>query len=149
MRRRVLFANDPAIPVKNFDLARRTLEILRKNRPDTDMVTTGKEPRENVPVIMNACDVLILTSLYEGSPMVIKEAMACNLPIVSTDVGDVREITGGTANCFVASRSPAEMAARMVQIFDSGRRTDGRERIGHLDIDNVARRILEVYKEAR
>ncbi len=96
---------------------------------------------------MNACDVLVMTSIHEGSPMIIKEAMACNLPIVSVDVGDVKEVIGKTKNCFVTSRDPREIADKVVQVLRSNKRSDGRENIRHLKIQTIAERIINVYKE--
>ncbi len=147
-RRRMLFANNPAIPLKQFQLAERVFDLVRKTCPETDLVVLGKEPRERVPLFMNACDVLILTSLTEGSPNVVKEAMACNLPIVSTDVGDVREVIGATPSCFVVSGGADEMAARIIGIFSSGQRSNGFAAIQSLSAEAVARRTLEVYRAA-
>jgi glycosyltransferase involved in cell wall biosynthesis len=145
-RRRVLFANNPAIPFKQFGLAQKAVESVRKTKPDLDLVATYKEPREHVPLYMNACDILILTSLFEGSPNVVKEAMACNLPVVSVDVGDVREVIGKAENCFVVSKDPSEIAERIIKILDSGERSNGREYIKPLSMEIIAKRTIDVYK---
>jgi glycosyltransferase involved in cell wall biosynthesis len=98
-------------PEKRFDLVVAAVELLRATRPEVQLVVADSEPHERMPLFMNACDVLILASEGEGSPMVIKEAMACNLPIVSVDVGDVAEVIGRTAGrtspiegCFLVER---------------------------------------------
>ncbi len=145
--KRILFANDSNIPVKQFSLARKVFNIVKEKHHNTELVVTNKYPREAMPLYMNACDALILTSLHEGSPNVIKEAMACNLPIVSVDVGDVREVVKDTKNCFIASRDPAEMAERIIRIFGSGERSNGRECIGHLEINTIARKIIDAYEK--
>ena len=146
-RKTVLFANDPTLPVKQFALARKAVDLVKKKIAGIDLVTTGDEPREKIPLYMNACDVLILTSLHEGSPMVVKEAMACNLPVVSVDVGDVRQVIGTTKNCFVTSRNPQEMAERIIQVINSGERSNGRENICHLEIKEISKQIIRVYKQ--
>lgn len=145
-KRYILFANNHQIPVKNFALAKEAFEIVRRKIPHSELVVLSNEPRDKVPLYMNACDVLILTSFHEGSPMVIKESMACNLPIVSVDVGDVKEVIKDTKNCFITSRNPNEIAEWIIQILNSGERSNGREHIGHLEINKVARRIIEVYQ---
>ena len=99
-----------------------------------------------MPLYMNACDVLILASEAEGSPMVIKEAMACNLPIVSTDVGDVAEVIGGTAGCFLAEPMIPALAARLGQALDFGGRTAGRAAIMPLALDAIAGRLEALYR---
>ena len=92
-----------------------------------------------------------MTSFSEGSPNVIKEAMACNCPIVSTDVGDVREVFGETEGCYIScpdSFKVAEEIKKALEFANTKRRTNGRQRIIDLGLDSesVAGRIVEVYK---
>ncbi|NPA90798.1 MAG: glycosyltransferase family 4 protein [Chloroflexi bacterium] len=110
------------------------------------VAATG-EPHHRVPLYMNAADVLVLVSEAEGSPMVIKEAMACNLPIVAKDVGDVREVIGDTPGCFICDGSVEGTAQAIEQALRFGRRTNGRERVRHLSLEASARRVREVYEE--
>jgi glycosyltransferase involved in cell wall biosynthesis len=97
---------------------------------------------------MSACDALVLTSMAEGSPMVIKEAMGCNLPIVSVRVGDVPEVIGGTPGCHLVARDPREIAAKLVEVLREPRRTTGRQQIAHLSHERIAERVLAVYLRA-
>jgi len=103
-------------------------------------------PQEEVNLFYNAADVLLLTSFHEGSPNVIKEAMACNCPIVSTDVGDVRDIIENTEGCYITTFQPEDIADKIKRALEYGQRTKGRENIKHLDINTVAQRIIKVYK---
>jgi glycosyltransferase involved in cell wall biosynthesis len=96
---------------------------------------------------MNAADVLILASEAEGSPMVIKEAMACNLPVVSVDVGDVAEVTRGTAGCFVVERNVEALRAGVEAALAFGQRTLGRAAIMPLSLDAIAAQIEAIYRE--
>ena len=96
---------------------------------------------------MNACDVLILTSNGEGSPMVIKEAMACNLPIVSVRVGDVPEVINNTAGCYICAQDSKDIAEKLSLALARGHRTNGREKIAHMEIGAISRRILSLYNE--
>jgi len=134
-------------PEKRFDLVAAAVGQLRAARPGVELVVAEAEPHERMPLFMNACDVLVLASEAEGSPMVIKEAMACNLPIVSVDVGDVAEIISGTAGCYLARREPADLAAQIGNALDFGRRTAGREAIMPLSLDAIAARLERVYQE--
>ena len=144
----VLFAGDYWRPEKRYDLVEAAMEIVQRELPEAELVLLTKKPHDVVPSYMSACDVLILTSALEGSPMVVKEAMACNLPIVSVAVGDVPEVIGETPGCAVVVRDPAAIATRLVKVLREPRRTDGRTRIDHLRHDRIARRILEVYNHA-
>ena len=95
-------------------------------------------------------DALLLTSVSEGSPQVIKEALACGLPIVSVDVGDVKERTDGVEGCYVASsRDPEELAGLLKTALSFDGRTKGREALlrDGLTSDAVAGRLLDVYKK--
>ena len=94
---------------------------------------------------MNAADVLLFTSFWEGSPNVVKEAMACNLPIVSVRVGDVPEVIGNAHNCYLADYDPADLAAKVKCVLASGERSNGRQFVEHLRVENVARKLNDIY----
>ena len=96
---------------------------------------------------MNACDALVLTSEAEGSPNVVKEAMACNIPVVATDVGDVREIISHTDGCYLCKMEPPDIARKLQSALSFGERTNGREAVAHLELDAVSRRIIDVYEQ--
>jgi len=134
-------------PEKRFDLVEAAMALLRHRRPSARLVVAEHEPHERMPLFMNACDVLVLASEAEGSPMVIKEAMACNLPIVSVDVGDVAEVIGGTAGCFLAGRDPGSLAEKLAAALDFGARTQGREAILPLSLEAIAARLETIYRQ--
>jgi glycosyltransferase involved in cell wall biosynthesis len=98
---------------------------------------------------MNACNVLLLTSKHEGSPTVVKEALACNLPIVSVDVGDVRQQFAGVPGCVISDNdSPQCIAQALIEVLQYPREISGRERMLTLDEQLVARRVIAVYERA-
>lgn len=132
-------------PEKRFDLVEQAVERVIHELPDAELVLVTQKPHDVVPIYMSACDALVLTSDVEGSPMVIKEAMACNLPIVSVRVGDVAEVIADTPGCALAERDPSDIARHLIEVLRAPRRTDGRSRIGHLAHDVIARQVLDVY----
>jgi teichuronic acid biosynthesis glycosyltransferase TuaC len=142
----VLFAADPQVPVKRFPLARAVSDCLAKRDPAVELLVVSREPQERLALYMSACDTLVFPSYQEGSPNVIKQAMACNLPIVATDVGDVRQIIGSTAGCCVCNPSVTEFAERIANILLNRPRTNGRDQIRHLDSTIVSSRVIEVYE---
>jgi glycosyltransferase involved in cell wall biosynthesis len=145
----VLFAADPARPVKQFELAVAAVEYARSGIPNVRLVVCNDALPNEIPLWLNAADVLILTSATEGSPNVVKEAMACNLPIVSVDVGDVAEIVAGTRHCCVCGRDPRQLGTALVDVLRSlSERSDGRERSSDLDLPVIARRLLTIYEDA-
>ena len=96
---------------------------------------------------MHAVDAALMTSHSEGSPQFIKEVMACGCPLVSVDVGDVKEITAGVDGCYLVSRGPKEIAEKLQLAIDFKERTQGRQRIVELGLGNqkIAEKIVAIY----
>ena len=105
--------------------------------------------RDQVNALMYNCDALLLTSKTEGSPQVIKEAMACGCPIVSVDVGDVAERVSGVEGCYVVrTREPKDIAEALKNALAYEGKTNGRERIQEMGLSNdqVAERLIAIYE---
>lgn len=142
----IIFLSEPGRPEKNFWLAESAVKLLGEKRAELRRIH-GIKPEE-VCMWMNAADLLLLTSKWEGSPNVIKEAMACNCPIVYTDAGDARQVIGKTAGCFLTTYRPEDAAAAIREALAFNARTDGRKRIMELKLDSVsvARSIISLYE---
>lgn len=140
----IIFVANPERYEKNYLLAKKAVELTDNN--NVELNTVSNLDQKIIPYYMNAADILLFTSLWEGSPNVIKEAMACNCPIVSTDVGDVREVISNTEGCYICSYDPADVAEKIKMALDFGTRTNGRENIKYLEINIIAKRIINVYK---
>ena len=146
-KRYILFSGAFDNEVKNATLAQQVVEELHDYKDE--LLELKGFSREEVILLMCATDAFLMTSFTEGSPQVIKEAMACGCPIVSVDVGDVRERTEGVEGCFVAAtRDPKELAALLQKAFAFKGKTKGRERLIEDGLDNrrVAQRLVEIYK---
>ena len=139
----VLFSGAFDNSVKNAPLAKAAMTLV----PEAELMELRGYSRPQVALLMQAADALLLTSFMEGSPQVIKEAMACGCPVVSVDVGDVRDRVHGLAGCFVMDRTAESLAKGLQEALAFGRRTEGRQRIisDGLTNDAVAVRIREVY----
>jgi glycosyltransferase involved in cell wall biosynthesis len=122
-----------------------TLDLLQAHRPEAELVVVSGQPHGVVPTYMNACDALLLISTYEGSPMVVKEALACNLPVVASDVGDVAQMIGDVLGCALCDGTPADAARKLGQVLGQGRLTRGREAVAALSLDQSARQVSAVY----
>ena len=142
----VIFVSDPARPEKQFGLAEEAVRLLYDE--SVRLVPVFDKPHSEIVDYMCAADVLIMTSANEGSPNVIKEAMACNCPIVVTDVGDVRWVTEGVDGTYVSNTfEPEELAGLLNKALEFGARTRGRNRIVDLGLtsDMVAQRLIRIY----
>ncbi len=145
----VLFAGNPELAVKNHPLAEATLARLARDRPGVRLRVAWGNPPDEMPLFMSAADALLLPSRSEGSPNVVKEAMAAELPVVATPVGDVSELLAGVPGCSVCPADPAELAVGLAAALDHGRTPDARVAVAPLDIAEIARRTIEVYERVR
>lgn len=103
--------------------------------------------RHQVAMLLCGCDMLLLPTKSEGSPQVVKEAMACNCPVVATDVADIAHLLHGVKNSYATSFDPADIADKMERVIKSGERSDGLYRIQALRLSNpeVAETIHRIY----
>lgn len=146
----ILFGGSPTNPIKQYWLAQQAVSLVNQSHAEPiDLVTIKNEPHERVPLYMNACDLLLLTSVSEGSPMVIKEALACNVPIVSLDVGDVKERISDVNGCIVClDDKPETIALSITSVLRQGKRISGAEAVRSLDERRLAVKIQKIYQKA-
>ncbi len=145
--RHVLFPYPPGREVKDYPRAERVVERVRDRFDDpVELQTVSGVPHDLMPYYFNAADVLLLTSKREGSPNSVKEAMACDLPVVSTDVGDVRDRLDGVAHSRVAA-SDDRLVDAVESVLEYGERSDGREAVRPLSIERMGERIRGVYED--
>ena len=154
----VLFAGAFDNAVKDPELAKSVIAVYNSsftNRQSPiannqiELIELKGYTRDQVTALMYNCDALLMTSKTEGSPQVIKEAMACGCPIVSVDVGDVAERVSGVEGCYVvASREPKDIAEALLKAIQYNGKTNGRERIIEMGLSNeqVAKRLEGIYK---
>jgi glycosyltransferase involved in cell wall biosynthesis len=143
----ILYASNPNDGCKRFPLASAVAERVAARLGRVRMhVAHGLRP-EVMPNLMNASDCLLHPSASEGSPNVIKEALACNLPIVATPVGDIPERLDGLRDCFICPARVDQLAAAVLHCLDPPRRTNGRQGAAALDHRRVAQEIAAVYGE--
>lgn len=149
----IFFPADVADPArwthKGYDLFQKAMNLLDSKSKDIMIITGGNIRHENMPYYMNAANAVVQTSRFEASPMAVKECMAVNMPVVSTNAGDTREIFGSTPGYYICERDPKDVAAKIRQALEFEGRTHGRERILSLglSLEQVAREYLKIYQE--
>jgi teichuronic acid biosynthesis glycosyltransferase TuaC len=142
----VLFGNNPGRPEKNFQLAQAAIERLRARGVTAELEVAHGLPQAQVVNYINASNAVILPSIYEGSPNIVKEAMACNVPVVATNVGDVFQVIGHTQGCKVCADDPDALAVALEEALLRTEPTTGRADIADLESSVIARQIIAVYE---
>jgi len=140
----ILFAGAFDNKVKNAELAKEAVSLFT----DVTLLELKGYSREEVVQLMNSVDCVLMTSFTEGSPQFIKEAMACNCPIVSVPVGDVPDVIMGIDGCYISSYEASDIAEKIEFAFNYRKRTDGRSSILELGLESqtVVKRIIGVYE---
>ena len=147
-KKHILFLGDKRNIRKNYTLAKNSVDII--NDSTVELINPYPVPHEKVSLYLNASDVLVLTSFAEGSPNIVKEAMACNTPIVSTNVGDVEWLLDGLEGCYIAGFDPIDFSRKIklaLRYSDEKGKTRGRERLLKLGLDSesIAKKITNIY----
>ena len=144
--RHVLFPYPPKREVKDFPRAERVVERAREHVEEPiELHAAAGIPYDQMPTHMNAADALLLTSKREGMPNTVKEALACNLPVVSTDVGDVGAWLADVTPSAVG-RTDDELVETLVEVLVRRERSDGRAVVRNLAWPRVAERVVDIYE---
>lgn len=137
-----LFAGRFSREVKNAPLAFSAVNLI--NGLELHELT-GNYSREEMCTLMNAVDVSLMTSFSEGSPQFIKETLACGCPVVSVDVGDVKDVIAGVENCYIAERNPEDIAAKLEKVLAKNERVEGSHIVDKYDLKKIANELLAIY----
>ena len=143
----VLFASSSGDPVKRPWLAKAAVEQVRRLDCPAEFHFITGIPTTEMPLWLNAGDAVLLTSLHEGSPNIVKESLACGVPVVSVEVGDVAEQIAGLEGCHLARPEPAALAVKLRQVWQRGTRLDCPARCEEFSVLNVALKSKQFYEE--
>jgi glycosyltransferase involved in cell wall biosynthesis len=135
-------------PVKRWALGKSAADIVVAKRPDVVLKSIAGISHDQMALWMNAADVLLLTSTHEGWPNVVKEALACNTPFVSTDVSDLGDIASIEPSCQVTDASPRALADALLSTLSSPRPTNLWQHVQEMEVGKVVQRITRLYHEA-
>jgi teichuronic acid biosynthesis glycosyltransferase TuaC len=144
-RAHVLFPASPSRAVKRFELAQASVAAARASGAEVELHALDGVSHDDVPLWLNAANVMLLTSAHEASPVIVKEALACNVPVVSVDVGDVRERIAGVDGCFIAAPTPTDLAEKLRRALERDEPISGRERVEELSLERIAAHVRDIY----
>lgn len=141
----VLFSGSPTVARKRHDLALKAMEAFDPSGR-ARLVTVAGLPRSEVARYMRASDVLIVTAKHESGPLMVKEALACDLPVVSVDVGDVRERVSGLQRCFICEDAPQALADGLRRSLLDPTPFDGRDAVRDVMQEALTDRLAAIYE---
>ncbi len=141
----VLFSSSFDNSIKNYSLAKAAVDLL--NDANIKVLELKNYTREQVAQLMVAVDVALMTSHSEGSPQFVKEALACNCPVVSTNVGDVREVIKDIEGCYLTTYEPSDIADKLKRILYTPQQIYSRDKIRHLDNCLIAQQLIDLYNK--
>jgi teichuronic acid biosynthesis glycosyltransferase TuaC len=146
----ILFPFDPTRLVKRYDLAKAAVEQVVQDGVDAELVTVCNVENHAMPWYYSAADAMLLCSDWEGSPTSIKEALACNLPVVATDVGDVQEIMRGVTGTWVCTQEVREIARNLREVFAISSRGgfERRAAMARYNQTCIVEKLVSVYNDA-
>ena len=142
----ILFATDPERPEKNYTLALEAVKLI--NEHSIELLVIHNVDQITLNLHYNAADIVLLTSYHEGSPNVIKEALACNSVVISTNVGDVEENFFGISGVYITPFDNFVLSKTIIQALEI-KNSNGREKIEHLNSKNIADKILSIYNKIK
>lgn len=147
-KRYVLFPASPSRVEKRYELARAAVDLVRATAgfEDVELAALHNIPHERVPYHVNASEVMLMTSAFEASPVTIREALACNVPVVSTDVGDARVVLDGIPGCAIVPPDPEQIAAALRATLSGPRRVDARGRMDAYSLQRDVRELRRIYE---
>jgi len=132
-------------PVKRFPLAKEVFELANAKLGNLRLRIATDLPHESLPLFTAACDVILCTSETEGWPNCVKEALACNVPFVSTDVSDLQDIARREPTCRICPADPVVLANNLCEVLSSKKQPDLRSHVAAMDLDVVSERLVSIY----
>ena len=131
---------------KRVDVFDAMIDRLRRSEVGVVAASLDGLSRKQVALAMNAADVAVITSMWEGAPVVVKESLACRTPVVSVAVGDVSTVVAGLPGCAIVQRDPEALAKAVERALRAGPDPRLREAMHVYGREPIAERVLRVYR---
>lgn len=133
--------------VKRAWLAHEAFELAGNEISGLKMMVAEKIEHSLMPYYINACNLTIITSIHEGWPNCIKEALACNVPFVATDISDLREIAGKATSCKVVEADAVKLSHAIIQVSKSAVDEDLRKFVSDMTVENCSKKLKTEYEK--
>lgn len=146
---KIILFNHNQSAVKRVDIAQQVINFVKNEIPFSNLhILDGKVSYETLLLMYNASDCLLMCSDTEGSPTMIKEAMACNLPIVASNAGDIFDNIALTAPVAMCKQEPSDLAAGIQLVLEKNSRSNGRSIVKQLQLDSTSllQKLIYLYQ---
>ena len=144
----ILFFYTEGQHVKNNKMAMEVFKLIKDTKPNTEIIIATDIAHEDLIYYYNSCSVMIITSFHEGSNNSVKEAIACDLPIVTVNVGDVEERLENKRHCYVTNSYDILLFSnKVLNVLKSKERSDGSKNMGRINESTVALDIVKLYRK--
>ena len=143
----VLFPSAPDRLEKRFELAEAGVTAYnRRSGAVLQLIGLDNVPHDEVPLRMNACELLLMTSAFEASPVTIREALACNVPVISTDVGDVKAVIDGIDGCYIVDSDAGDIADKIDEALSRTTQFASRDNMADYSLDVTSKKLVALYE---
>jgi teichuronic acid biosynthesis glycosyltransferase TuaC len=144
----ILFTtNDIKNPLKRFDIAKKTIDLLNEKSQNFKLRIANGLKHSEIPLFVASCDLILCTSVSEGWPNSIKEALACNIPFVSTDVSDLKNISELEPSCRLCLPDATELAYNIQDVLQKEYVNNLRKYVEMMSMPNVSLQIFQLYEK--
>ena len=146
----LLTSLDENNPIKRVALAREAIKIVQQDVPNVRLVVASGINHDDMPAFISACDMMLVTSRHEGWPNCVKEALACGIPFVSTDVSDLKDIAREQSRCRIAEPNAENIAKQILSTISSPESLDPlslRKYVLHMSIAKTYTSLLDIYQK--
>lgn len=145
-KRYVLFPSEPTRVGKRYEIAAAGIDAYRAGGGDAELLCLDNVPHENVPLYMNAAEALLMTSEFEASPVSVREALACDLPVLSTRVGDVETVLDGIEGCYIVEPEAGDIADKLEKTLHRDAPFTSRWKMAEYSLPNTAVKLIKIYE---
>jgi teichuronic acid biosynthesis glycosyltransferase TuaC len=142
-----LFTTAPETEGKRFHLFDKAIKLLQSQGIGVASLVVYNKQHDEMPFYINASDVVVLTSFAEGSPNIIKEALSCNIPVVTVDVGDVKTVLAGVKGCYISKADSKDIAAKILKVILANSNIEGRQYIKKYSLKTVCSSLIAIYRD--
>jgi len=145
-KRYILFPGNPKVIRKNYALFKKVIDLLKVHFEDIEELILWGFNRKEVMYALNSAEVVLFTSFSEGSVTVLKEALACNIPVVSVDVGDSEEILHKLPGCYITTYDANELFGKTSKVLEGKKRVNYRNKIRRFSNKEISKKIITLYE---